>query len=109
MDRADDGTYLWRTGLESDGGTRLDADDQANFTVFLARAISHPGKVSPYATPLASTNDPLFWASHLGVMRVWHALRLRAAHATTAADYDTWDWGPSTRDRKTVFNRTSSC
>ena len=35
--------------------------DQEAFTVLLARAVSHPGKVSPYGTPLASTNDPLFW------------------------------------------------
>ena len=63
----------------------------------------------PYATPLASTNDPLFWPSHLGVMRVWHALRLRHYGRETSAAYEAWDWGESTAARPTIFNRTSSC
>lgn len=103
MERGDDGAYLWRTGRDADGGYLLETADQEAFTVLLARAVSHPGKVSPYGTPLASTNDPLFWPSHLGVMRVWHALRLRDQHKSPA--YATWDWGPGA----TVFNRTSSC
>ena len=109
MQRAADGTYLWRTGLDADGGSALNATDQAAFTILVARAVSHPGKVSPYATPLASTNDPLFWPSHLGVMRVWHALRLRHYGRETSAAYEAWDWGESTAARPTIFNRTSSC
>lgn len=111
MEVDESGTFLWRTGRDADGGRLLTDAEQANFTVWLARAVAHPGKVSSYATPLAATNDPLFWPSHLGVTRLWHALRLRRAtpeHDATDPFFD-WDWGPSTETHPTVFNRSSTC
>jgi hypothetical protein len=75
-------TQLWRnvsgtiTFIGSDG-VPLAAPVNAELKVFLAKLILHPAKVSSFATPLAATNDPLFWASHSNWERVWHFVQLK--------------------------------
>lgn len=54
----------------------LSEEDQEELLVWLARAACHPGRVSPFMTPLAATNDPLFWVAHASFERIWAAKRL---------------------------------
>lgn len=51
-------------------------DENSELLVFLLMAICHPGKMGQYGTPLAATNDPLFWPTHSSWGRLWAYVRL---------------------------------
>lgn len=51
-------------------------EDNAELLVFLLMTICHPGKMGQYGTPLAATNDPLFWPTHSSWGRLWAFVRL---------------------------------
>jgi hypothetical protein len=62
-----------------DGTTRvIKASDGENksFWKWLVDFSCHPGKMGPFATPLAANNDPLFWVSHASWGRYWHFVQL---------------------------------
>ena len=74
-------TELWRNisgrvTFLGDDDEPLDPADNEELKIFLAKLVLHPAKVSPFATPLAATNDPLFWSSHSNWERVWHYVQL---------------------------------
>lgn len=106
-DSSRDIPYRFRTGPVDTGGRELEDDEQESLMVWLARAANHPGKMGPYTTPLASTNDPLFWPSHLGVMRAWHAYALLPNTRSRALGQ--WDWGAKAHGWTTNLNRSSTC
>lgn len=62
------------TGLQKVSGATPDEDEA--FWKWLVDFSCHPGKMAPFATPLASNNDPLFWVSHASWGRFWHFMRL---------------------------------
>jgi hypothetical protein len=57
-------------------GAPLSAGANNALKIFLAKLVLHPAKVAPYATPLAASNDPLFWVTHNAWERVWHYVQL---------------------------------
>ncbi|KAH8054378.1 carboxylic ester hydrolase [Aureococcus anophagefferens] len=57
-------------------GAPLSAAANNALKIFLAKLVLHPAKVAPYATPLAASNDPLFWVTHNAWERVWHYVQL---------------------------------
>ncbi|KAH8083394.1 hypothetical protein JL720_8278 [Aureococcus anophagefferens] len=65
-----------------------DADD---FFVALARLSCAPGRVAPYMTPLAASNDPLFWVTHNSFERIWAFKRLTASRGAEANAEDLGD------------------
>jgi hypothetical protein len=62
------------TGLTKVSGATVGEDKL--FWKWLVDFSVHPGKLSPFATPLAATNDPIFWVSHAAWGRYWHYMRL---------------------------------
>lgn len=56
------------------------------FFVALAQLACAPGRVSPYMTPLAASNDPLFWVTHASFEKLWAFKRLTDAAPNTADD-----------------------
>ena len=70
-----------------DGGRELDDAEQAELMVWLARAVNHPGRMGPYTTPLASTNDPLFWVVHANLDRVHAWMRANPDPTSRAATF----------------------
>eukprot|EP00615_Pteridomonas_danica_P010380 CAMPEP_0114352316 /NCGR_PEP_ID=MMETSP0101-20121206/17848_1 /TAXON_ID=38822 ORGANISM="Pteridomonas danica, Strain PT" /NCGR_SAMPLE_ID=MMETSP0101 /ASSEMBLY_ACC=CAM_ASM_000211 /LENGTH=642 /DNA_ID=CAMNT_0001492643 /DNA_START=20 /DNA_END=1948 /DNA_ORIENTATION=- len=62
------------TGLITLTGATSDQNDQ--FWVWLLSFTCHPGKMGPFATPLAANNDPIFWVTHATWGRFWHYIQL---------------------------------
>ena len=61
----------------------------------------HAGKFGQFATPLAATNDPLFWPTHSAWGRFWAFVRV-APEYLESFDYK-WD-NSSTDDCENMFN-----
>lgn len=56
--------------------TGLSADDNTELFKFTLEALCHPGRMAQFATPLAATNDPMFWSLHNTFDRVWAFVRM---------------------------------
>lgn len=56
--------------------TGLSDEDDKELMSFLLETLCHPGRMSQFATPLAATNDPLFWSTHAMFDRLWSFVRL---------------------------------
>ena len=54
----------------------LDYNGSITFYRWFIPVLCGPGKMA-HATPLAATNDPIFWVSHSGYERIWSWLRLK--------------------------------
>lgn len=72
---ATDKMYVFKKKT-SNGTIVLGPEEQAELMTFIAQSTCHPGRVSPFMTPLAATNDPLFWATHASFEKIWAAKRL---------------------------------
>ena len=66
-------------------GDPLSGAVNAKLKVFLAKLIMHPAKVAPFATPLAASNDPVFWVTHNAWERLWHYVQLHPSTQYGAA------------------------
>ena len=82
----------------------LDYNGSITFYRWFIPVLCGPGKMAPYATPLAATNDPIFWVSHSSYERIWAWARLRADHAegqgaavnASSSFHDSWNTNNST-------------
>ena len=54
-------------------------EETEELIVLLLQIACHPGKLGQYATPLAATNDPIFWPTHSSWGRLWAYVRLDPA------------------------------
>ena len=55
----------------------LDYNGSVTFYRWLLPVLCGPGKMAAFATPLAATNDPVFWVSHNSYERIWSWMRVR--------------------------------
>ena len=55
----------------------LDYNGSVTFYRWLLPVLCGPGKMAAFATPLAATNDPIFWVSHNSYERIWSWMRVR--------------------------------
>jgi len=55
----------------------LDYNGSITFYRWLIPVLCGPGKMAAFATPLAATNDPVFWISHNAYERIWAWMRLK--------------------------------
>ena len=63
-------------------------DENRELTVWLTRFLAHPPKMSPFATPLAAPNDPIFGPSHVSWIRAWDARLLSGGIGLVKRDQD---------------------
>jgi hypothetical protein len=52
------------------------SDENDEFWAWMLQFTCHPGKMGPFATPLAANNDPIFWVTHATWGRFWHYVQL---------------------------------
>ena len=82
------------------------SDENKAFWKWFVDFSCHPGKMAPYATPLAANNDPIFWVSHAAWGRYWHFVRLAPSFAT---DFHN-DWmDPTTKNFLDHWQNVSNC
>ena len=62
--------------------TDLDDRETTEFYRWFLKVLCSPGKLAPMATPLAATNDPIFWPSHNFYEKIWSWLRLKGRAGT---------------------------
>ena len=65
-------------GGDADAGYHwagMSADDNLGLTRLTLAAACHPGALGQFATPLAATDDPLFWPLHAALERPWAFVR----------------------------------
>ncbi|CAM9189470.1 unnamed protein product [Choristocarpus tenellus] len=60
-----------KSKTDIDFSFNLPEQDNKKLIKWLVRFVSHPGKMAPFATPLAATNDPLFGPSHSAYLRLY--------------------------------------
>lgn len=89
VEGATDKMYVFKKKT-SNGTEMLSPEEQAELMVFIAESTCHPGRVSPFMTPLAATNDPIFWVSHGSFEKIWAAKRLLPEYRSKFNE--TWDY-----------------